>query len=65
MNGVYPWTILKRFQQLAYLHITRILLKLHDILCHYIDIGGKRWRSWLRHGATTRKVAGRGCHWNF
>jgi hypothetical protein len=24
----------------------------------YITVNGRRWRSWLRHGTTSRKVAG-------
>jgi len=42
--------------------VVKITIKLRLTKAHFVGLfytkGGTRWRSWLRHCATSRKVAG-------
>jgi len=44
------------------------ILNAVNFKCVHLVFGGSRWRSWLRHCDTSRKVTAfdsRWCHWNF
>jgi len=48
------------FEQPAFLTVSRV--HFFDFYTYiYVLQGGTWWRSWLRHGATNRKVAGSMC----